>query len=159
MADFKAVVTPHGSSGEDHGALPQTLAAQLQKLTQPYENLNEHDLVSCEHVVREYADALIKRSDWIMNGEALHKPRTIGDPNTFLEVLQDTANYQDNELLMHSFHALHRLFHQTEAVFSLITRAQVLIVDDSIQLSRYLRENMPMLRDIGGGIISTVEME
>ena len=121
-------------------------------------SLTEKEIKHHRQAILDYLSDLVSRSDWVLDGEALDKPRNPGD-ETLIEGLLDLTNYKDHHLVSAAFIMLNRIFNSNGDLFSLADAAQLHVVPSSIQLAEKLRVDMPTIRRHGAGFIETSDMD
>ena len=119
--------------------------------------ISNDSIYEYRELAQQYIQKIITNTNWVLDGEALDKPRNPGD-ESLIEGLLDLTNYKDHQLVTSAFIMLYRIFNSTGDLFSLADAAQLHIVPTSIQLAEKLRTDMPTIRRHGAGFIETTDM-
>ena len=119
---------------------------------------DEEELLELHPAVFSYVKGLLARTSWLLRGEKLYAPRDRTRTNSLVETLFDLTAYEDQKLTTTSFILLDRLFNRTDALFDLAKHARILLVPESLALSRKLDLYLPVLRRIASGIVEDMEI-
>ena len=121
--------------------------------------------------IRDYLSSLAAYTNWLtpdwtpaegyrkqkhvaslLGGLAIHKHAATGP--TLIEVLLDLAKYRDHQLLAKSVELIESIYSANEDIFALAIQAVTVLTPESKELTRRLKDTVPMLAKLTGAVIS-----